>query len=86
MGLREDAIQAAEDDKETPKAELHDASQELTEKFAKWCAMMGIERQPSLSITKQTYEETDSNPEMHFTTMVDDVPLRCTTYAVRSSE
>lgn len=52
------------------------AAQELTEKFAEWSAMMGIERQPTLSITQQSYEETDNKPEMHFTTMVDDIPLR----------
>ncbi len=74
MGLREDAIQAADEDKSTPKAELHDATQELTEKFAEWCSVMGIERRPSLSITKQSYE--DHVPEIHFTTMVDDIPLR----------
>jgi hypothetical protein len=53
--------------------EIHDATQELGEKFAEWCAAMGIERQPSLSITNQTYQ--DNVPEMHFTTMVDDVPF-----------
>ena len=74
MGLREDAIQAADDDPRTERVELHDATQELTEKFAEWCGTMGIERQPSLSINKESYE--DGVPEMHFTTIVEDIPLR----------
>jgi hypothetical protein len=74
MGLRDDAIQAADDDPSTGKEELHDATQELAEKFAEWCGVMGIEKQPSLQINEQSYE--DGVPEMQFTTMVDDIPLR----------
>ena len=74
MGLREDAIQAADDDPSTAKEEFHDATQELGDKFAEWCSVIGIEKQPSLQINEQNYE--DGVPEMQFTTMVDDIPLR----------
>jgi hypothetical protein len=73
MGLKEDALQAADDDHGTKKAELDDATIELREKFTEWCAVMGIERVPALVITKESYN--DNVPEMHFKTSVDDVDL-----------
>ena len=77
MGLREDAIQAAEEDRSTPQAELHDTTLEVREKFAEWCAAMGIEKVPSMSITNERYDASSSNaPEMDFRTMVDDIELR----------
>lgn len=76
MGLREDALQAAEDDRGTVKAELDDATIELRDKFAEWCAAMGIERVPALAVSKDSYDvRNDEIPEMRFSTIVDDIPL-----------
>ncbi len=74
MGLKEDALQAADDDRGTEKAELDDTTIELREKFTEWCAVMGIERVPALVITEESYN--DNVPEMHFQTIVDDVDLQ----------
>jgi hypothetical protein len=76
MGLREDALEAAENDRGTTKAELDDATIELRDKFAEWCAAMGIERVPSIAVSKDSYDVRDNEiPEMRFNTTVDDVPL-----------
>ncbi len=74
MGLREDAIQAAEEDRGTAKVERDEATMELRDKFTQWCAAIGIEQVPGLSITKET--QVDGVPEQHFRTVVDDVELR----------
>ena len=74
MGLREDAVQAAEKDRDTASVERDETTTELREKFAEWCAAMGIDPVPGLVITKETH--TDDVPESHFRTVVDDVELR----------
>jgi hypothetical protein len=74
LGLREDAVQAAEEDRGTAKVERDEATLEVRDKFAEWCAAMGIEKIPALAITKETH--TDNVPEVQFRTLVDDVELR----------
>jgi len=76
MGLKEDAVEAADADRGTSKTELHDTTMELREKFAEWCAMMGIEKVPSISVTDERYDASSGNaPEMDFRTTVDDIDL-----------
>ena len=81
MGLKEDALQAANDDRAGTKREgeaaLSDATNELREKFDEWCADIGIERPPSLNISNQRYDEsTGFVPQMDFRTIVDDIELK----------
>ncbi len=81
MGLKKDALQAANDDRAGTKREgeavLSDATNELREKFDEWCADIGVEKPPSLNISNQTYDDsTGFVPQMDFHTIVDDLELR----------